>query len=113
MVAGLTERFRKDTRDIKAAVDTEMASVARTHAALSSAVSEQRDQLLALQGQISTTDRKIELLHKAVESLTRQLSGNASEAAKAQRSTRNMALLAAVSSAFAFGAVVALLVLHR
>ena len=113
MVAGLTERFRKDTRDIKAAVDAEMASVARTHAGLSSAVVEHRERLDAIANQLSTMDRKIELLHKVVEALTRQLAGNAAESVKTQRSIRNVALLAAIFSALAFGAVAALLVLHR
>ncbi|WP_419806273.1 hypothetical protein [Terriglobus sp.] len=113
MITGLTDRFRKDTRDIKAAVDAEMASVARTHAGLTSAVTEQRDHLNALREQVTVTDRKVELLHKAVESLTRQLASNAVGAARADRSTRNLALLAAGFSALACGAAVAVLLLHR
>ncbi len=113
LITGLNDRFRKDTREIKAAVDAEMASVARTHAELSSAVDDQRGRLATLQDQVAVVDRKIELLHRAVESLTRQLASNATEAAKAQRSARSLGLLATICSALAFGAAVTVLVLHR
>jgi hypothetical protein len=113
LVAGLSERFRKDTREIKATVDAEMAAIARTHAGLVSSVDEQASRLEFLREQITVVDRKVELLHKAVDNLGRQISGEAEAAAKAQRSTRTFALAAALLSALACGAAVASLVLHR
>lgn len=113
MVAGLSDRFRKDTREIKSAVDAELASVARTHAGLATAMDEQRTSFESLQAQVTVIDRKIVLLHKAVETLTRQLASDASEAAKTQRSTRNLVLLTTLFSALFLAASVALLVLRR
>ena len=113
LVGGLSERFRKDTREIKATVDAEMAAVARTHAGLVTAVDSQAARMDALRAQVTTVDRKVELLHKAVETLARHLSSEAETAAKAQRSTRTFALVAACFSAVACAAAVAVLVLHH
>ncbi|GAA3767422.1 hypothetical protein [Terriglobus aquaticus] len=113
LVAGLGERFRKDTREIKATVDAEMAAIARTHAGLVTSVGEQTARLETLREQVTVVDRKVELLHKAVETLGRQLSSEAEVAAKAQRVTRAYALVAALFSALACGAAVASILLHR
>lgn len=113
LITGMGERFRKDTGDIKATVDAELASVAQTHAGLVTSLGEQRDRLDAIENQIATADRRVELLHKAVDSLARQLAREAADSAKAQRATRNMALIAAISSVLALAGAVTTFILHR
>lgn len=113
LVGGLTERFRKDTREIKATVDAEMAAIARTHAGLVTSVDDQAGRLELVREQIAVVDRKIELLHKTVETLGRHLASEAESAAGAQRSARTFAVISAIFSALACGAAVTVLVLHR
>ena len=113
MISGLSDRFRKDTSEIKAAVNAEMASVARTHAALATAVDNQRERLAELQEQCSALSRQLEILQRTVEVSARQAAIETAAAAKSQRATRTLALTAAVLSGLAFGAAILQLVLHR
>ena len=113
LVAGFGERFRKDTSDIKAAVDTELASVARAHAGLTTSLDAQRDRLLELQEQVTVLDRKLEILQRTVEVSARQAAIDTAAAAQPQQVTRTVAICAAVFAALAFLAAVAQLVLHH
>ena len=113
MLAGLGERFRRDTRELKESMDAEIASMARTHAGLVTSVEDQRTRLQTLQEQLTVVDRKVELLHKSVDTFTRQLASGIDQAAALQRSVRNLALAATILSALACSAAVAALILHR
>lgn len=113
LVAGLGERFRKDTRDIKVALETELASLAHSHAGLITAAADQRDRLTAIQENLAAADRRVELLQRSLDTLSRQLASEAAEVAKAQRTTRTFALLAMLFSAVASAATLASFLLHR
>lgn len=112
LFAGLGERFRKDTRDIKQAFDDEMSSLAQTHAALLSGAEEQRERTETMQNHIVALERRIDILQESVRNLDRQVVETTSYAQEQARAIKNFAVLAFLCALLSFGASAGLLALH-
>ena len=112
LLTGFTERFRSDTREMKAAVDAEVASLGKSHAGLITSVDQQRESLEALRSHVVAVDRKVDRLQESADGLTRQLSALERQVAESQRATRVLLVVTLVCALLAAVLGLVLLVRH-
>lgn len=114
LIPRIADIFRRDTRDLKAAVDAELATLARTQAELNTTAGRQAEAIDAARAQITAVERKIDLLLGRQDTTDRQLAA-LQAALTAERSGPPVTLIWAsfAVSLLTLGVSVGLLVLRR
>ncbi len=113
LVSSFGERFRKDTREMKAAVDAEIASLGKSHATLTAALQKQDEAVAGIQAHLQSMDRKLDRLLETQETNASRLAVLEEKIQSMPGNTRALLLVVLCFVLLTFGVGLALLFVHK